>query len=300
MSARGGLTWALPLASVLVLAGCSSTDESAPADVVPDDIAADGTLLVATDPTFPPAEFRAPVEFQGVQRGEVTGFEADLVEAVADELGLDVEWVDLPFDEVLDEVSSGGADVGAAAISVTPERADDFTFVTFYETGTQWAARDPNQAGVSPNDACGARVAVQAGTVQAADLVERSTACEEAGDEAIDITEYERQDEATAAVLAGVANAFVADAPAVQWAIQQTGGSPNAASTVNTGRLVAVGESYDNQPYGWAVADPDLAEALLEGLQSLVSSGDYADILEFWNVEDGALDSGAIAVFEGG
>ncbi len=300
MGRRGAWFWTLPVAVSVVVAGCSTAEEAEVADSVPADIADIGTLLVATNPTFPPAEFRAPVEFRGVQQGEVTGFEVELVEAVAAELGLDVEWSDVPFEQVLEQVGSGAVDMGAAAITVTDDRLSEASFVTFYATGTQWAVREPNAAGVSPNNACGARVAVQAGTVQAEDVAERSAACESAGEDPIEVLEYDGQDEVTAAVLSGVANAFVADAPAVSWAVRQSGGTPNAASTVNTGRLATVGQPYDVAPYGWAVADDQLGQALLEGLQAVVESGDYADILESWNVEDGALAPDEIELVNAG
>jgi len=300
MARWGGRIGALPAVAALVLTGCGSSGDAAVDDLVPDAIAESGTLLVATDASFPPAQLRAPIEFQGVQTGEVTGFEVDLVEAVAEELGLEVEWVDVPFDEVLTRVSDAEADVGAAAISVTDERLADYSFVTFFETGTQWAAREPNASGVSPDNACGARVAVQTGTVEADDLAQRSAACEDAGEDSIDIQEFERQDEATSAVLSGGANAFAADAPAVAWSIQQAGGAPSASSSVNTGRLIEVGEEYDVAPYGWAVTDDDLAQALLAGLESVVADGDYSDILEFWGVTDGALDGGDIQVVGAG
>lgn len=281
----------LTAVSALILSGCSSADDDEVADSVPQAIAEVGTLVVATDPTFPPAELRSTVEFQSVQRGELTGFEVDLVEAVAEQLGLDVEWFDAPFDQVLRKVPGGEVDLAAASITVTPERAAELGFVTFFEAGTQWAAREPNVSGVTPRTACGARVAIQTGTVQADDVAARSAACEEAGNDAIEVVAFERQDEATAAVLAGVADAFVADAPAVDWAVSQFSGSQAAASSITTDRLSAVGAPYDFAPYGWAVADPDLASALLDGLQAVYDSGEYAEIMEFWGVADGAIDT---------
>jgi len=280
----------LTAASALIITGCSSADDDEVAASVPQDIAEVGTLVVATDPTFPPAELRSTVEFQSVQRGEFTGFEVELVEAVADELGLAVEWFDAPFDQVLRKVPGGEVDLAAASITVTSERAADLGFVTFFETGTQWAARVPNVSGVSPTTACGARVAVQTGTVQADDVAARSAACEEVGDDPIEVVAFERQDEATAAVLAGVADAFVADAPAVEWAVSQFSGSQAAASSITTDRLSTLGAPYDFAPYGWAVADPDLAAALLEGLEAVYDSGEYDEIMEFWGVTDGAVD----------
>jgi len=299
MSAGTARIWAPVIASALVMAGCSTPAEPEPADVVPTAIAEDATLLTATSPDFPPAQFRAPFEFQGLQAGEVTGFEAELVEAVADELGLSVQWVDVPFEQVLEQVSTGAADVAASAVTVTDERSDDFTFVTFFETGTQWAVREPNVAGVRPNDACGARVAVQSGTVAADDLAARSAACEQAGEEPIDIREFASQNEVTAALIAGIVNAFAADAPAVRWAIRQSG-NPSATSSLNTNRLVPAGPPYDVASYGWAVSDPDLAQALLEGLQAVVDSGEYLEILQRWGVDEGALEPDEIRGVEQG
>ena len=290
----------LIVASSLALAGCGAADEVAVADSVPGDIAALGTLLVATNPTFPPAEFRTPVEFRSVEQGEVTGFEVELMEAVAEELGLEVEWVDVAFPEVLEAVAAEEVDVGAAAITVTDDRLAESSFVTFFSTGTQWVVREPNAAAVTPNGACGARVAVQTGTVQADDLAARSAACGEAGQDPIDILEFDSQDEVTAAVLSGVASAFVADAPAAAWAVRQSGGTPNVASTVNTGRLTTVSGQYDVAPYGWAVVDEELGEALLAGLNAVVESGEYQEILEFWNVERGALSAEQIELVSGG
>lgn len=299
MSTRVGWAWALSMSSALVLAGCATPDEPVPVDIVPEAIAEDGVLLAATSPEFPPAQFRAPFQIQDLQAGQIIGFEVELVEAVADELGLRVQWVEVPFVDVLDEVSTGGADVGASAITVTDERRADFTFVPFFQTGTQWAVREPNAAGVRPDDACGARVAVQAGSVQADDLAARSAACEQAGEQPIDIREFEQQSEVTAALVAGVVNAFAADTPAVRWAIRQSG-NPSAASSITVDQVVPVGPPYDVASYGWAVTDPELADALLQGLQAVVDSGEYLDILQTWGVDEGALDPDSIEVIQAG
>jgi polar amino acid transport system substrate-binding protein len=293
MAARGGGLWPLAVAvAALAVSSCSvpDTGEGDLADLVPADVADRGVLLVATDPTFPPAQLPARQEFQGVQSGPYTGFEVELVEAAASRLGLEVQWVDVPFADVLTTVTDGEVDMGAASITVTDERAAEVDFVTFFATGTQWAAAQPNTLGVTPNNACGARVAVQAGTVQEEDLTQRSARCEQAGRDPIDVRTFERQDEATAAVLAGVADAFVADQPVVTWAIQQAGTAGSAAGTV-TGRIAFAGSPYDVEPYGWAFDPQDsaLAEAMLAALQDVAADGDYLDILDRWGVADGAL-----------
>ena len=60
MTARAGGRWPLAAAVVaLAVSSCAAPDtgEGDLADLVPDDLAERGVLLVATDPTFPPAQF---------------------------------------------------------------------------------------------------------------------------------------------------------------------------------------------------------------------------------------------------
>ena len=300
MSARGGLTWALPLASVLVLAGCSTPEDAAPADVVPDDIAAEGTLLVATDPSLPPAQFEVLRQLQGTGGGPLTGFEVELLEAVADNLGLDVEWVEVSFARVLELADEGEVDLASSAITVTDERSADRQFVSFFTTATQWAAKEPNSLGVTPNNACGAKVGVRAKTVQVLDLQERSAACQDACEDAIFIVQYNDPKALNNALLVGEVNAMLADSVVVQWAIRQSASVPSGG-TIAPRTLTTVGEPYDQAPLGWAIgADRDgLAEGLLQGLTEAVEDGTYADILESWNVEEGAMDAASMRIIGG-
>lgn len=293
--------WALGATAVLLIAGCTAAEEAEVADTVPEDIAEVGILRVATDPTFPPAQFELPLEFQGVEREPITGFEVDLVLAVAEELGLDVEWREVPFGEVLELVDSGEADVGSSSITVTQERAEERLFVTFFTSATQWAARVPNATGVGPNNACGARVAVQADTVFVEDLLARSAACQEAGDDPIEILAFVEQGDVVQAVLNGRANAFLSDSIAVQWAIRQASGGATSGGAIRPGTLIRVGEAYDEAPFGWAVPgdDEQLAQALQEALRAVIDSGDYREILDARGVAGGAITAEEVEIVGG-
>lgn len=70
-----------------------------------------GTLVMATNSDFPPYEYKA-------EDGSVIGFDADLMNAVCDELGYVLEIHDMALDSVLPAVKSEKADVAAAGISV--------------------------------------------------------------------------------------------------------------------------------------------------------------------------------------
>jgi len=294
-------------AAAILLAGCSvpDTGEGSLADLVPPDIAEQGSVVVAADLDTPPAGFASPIEFEGVagaavQAGEFTGFEVELVQDAANLLGLRVEWFDLPFDDVLSAVTNERATFAASSITVTPSRSVDLDFVTYLQTGTQWVTSSTNELGIYPNSACGARVGVQVGTIQVDDLATRSAQCEAQGQDPVTALDYPRQTDVSAALLDGEVDAFLADLPAAQWAVRQGGGPVGAASTTTSSQLAFAGSSYDEQPYGLAFRpqDSELAQAFATALQQLAADGTYEEILKFWSVDDGALPEADIKVVD--
>ena len=87
------------------------------------------TLVVATHATFPPYEF-----YKG---GEAVGIDLDIMKAICDKLGYEMEVADMDFGSIITAVASGKADVGAAAITKTEDRAKSINFTDSYATGIQ-------------------------------------------------------------------------------------------------------------------------------------------------------------------
>ncbi len=85
----------------------------------------EGTLIMATNAEFPPYESKDA-------SGQIVGIDVDMMNAVCDKLGMNLEIKDMPFDSVLASVQTGKADVGAAGISVTPERQEEVNFSQSY------------------------------------------------------------------------------------------------------------------------------------------------------------------------
>ena len=73
-----------------------------------------GKLIMATNAEFPPYESK--------KGSEVVGIDVDMMRAVCDKLGLELEVEDMQFDSIITSVESGKADVGVAGISVTEDR----------------------------------------------------------------------------------------------------------------------------------------------------------------------------------
>lgn len=282
---------ALAAAAVLTLTGCvtntegtdrESTDTSgikvdeAAAALLPADIKDSGELIIGTDASYPPNEYKD-------SEGNIVGWGVDLMDAVSARLGLEPKWEESGFDTIIPSIQGGKMNIGSSSFTDNAERQKTVDFVNFYEAGVLWAA--PIGKEIDPNDACGHKVAVQAGTFQHTDeLPAKSEECEAAGKEAIEIMPFEGQAEATNAVVLGQAEAFSADSPVTLDAI-------NAQKD----KIAASGEAFDVAPYGYALPkDTDLTKAVQAALQSLIDDGTYMEILTKAGVEDGAIDEATI------
>jgi polar amino acid transport system substrate-binding protein len=246
-------------------------DEAAAA-LLPDEIAERGTLIVGTDPTYPPNEFKT-------EAGDPQGWGIEIAAGIAAKLGLEPEFQVSKFDNIIPSVTGEKADIGASSFTDTIEREEQVDFVNYYEAGIQWASAAGNE--VDPDNACGLKVAVQATTYEDTDEVPaKSDACVEAGKEPIDKVQFDTQDAATNAVALGQVDALSADSPVTLYAIEKT-----------DGKLQPAGETFDVAPYGIVVAkDSELTKAVQAALQSMVDDGTYMEILEGWGVEDGAIE----------
>lgn len=96
-----------------------------------------GTLKVATNAAFKPYEY-----YEG---GKITGFDIDMMQAVCDELGMELEIIDMDFDAIISAVQAGKADVGAAGMTVTEDRLKNIDFTDSYTNSRQIIiVKDPN------------------------------------------------------------------------------------------------------------------------------------------------------------
>jgi polar amino acid transport system substrate-binding protein len=294
-SARRWRLLGLVLGLALVMAACgddgtegggTATTAAAPAvdqalaDKVPAAVKSDGKILIGTDSSY------APNEFLDTDGKTVVGFDVDLFNAVAAKLGLTTEWQSAVFDAIIPGIQSGKYEAGVSSFTINDERKQQVNMVSYFNAGTQWGTKAGNPSGVQPDDACGKKVAVQTGTVQDTDdLSKRQDACESAGKPAITIDRYQRQDQATAAVVSGKDDAMLADSPVLAYAVKQT-----------NGQLELLGEIYDAAPYGYVVNkdQADFAEALAGAVAALVADGRYQQILTKWGVEAGAIDNPAV------
>lgn len=256
-----------------------ATVDDAAAKLVPQAIKDKGTLTIGSDASY------APSEFLGGDGKTIKGFDVDLFTAVAEKLGLKVDFTNAKFDSIITGVQGGKFDVGVSSFTINADRLKQVNMVSYFNAGTQWASAPGNPKKVDTDKPCGVTVAVQKGTVQQEeDLPSKQKACDAAG-KPLKVLVYEAQDQATAAVASGKADAMLADSPVVAYAVQQS-----------KGKLEALGDIYDAAPYGYVVPQDQkpLAEAIVAALKSLKSDGDYEKALKDWGVDDGAITDFAV------
>ena len=77
----------------------------------------------------------APFEYLDSD-GNLTGFDYELLEAIAQEENLELEWKDMPFDSLVGSMETGNIQIIAAAIGPTKEREKSVDFSDVYYTGS--------------------------------------------------------------------------------------------------------------------------------------------------------------------
>ncbi len=165
----------------------------AAADLLPADIKAKGTLVVGTDPTFPPYEFYAD------DNKTVIGWDADFAKALGETLGLEVTMTPATFDTILPGVSSHKYDVGISGFNVTAERQKNADFAAYQSSGSGLAVKagNPKNLSLDPMKLCGTKVGGEKGTTQGIETLPAfSQKCTDAGKAPIDIQLFPSQNEA--------------------------------------------------------------------------------------------------------
>jgi polar amino acid transport system substrate-binding protein len=259
---RGTRLWTLlaliaALAFGVVAAGCGDDDEE---DTGGDGAAAnvetieEGVLTVGTDTPFPPFEIGQPPN--------ISGYDIDVMNAIAEELGLTAEYTDTGFGTIFRDTANGQFDVAAAASTITParERTVDFTDPYYEAQQALLVTEDSDIASV--DDLGGAIVGAQDGTTGETYANEETDASEVRG--------FPEGPNAVSALQTGQVDAVIIDQPVAVDAVEKQGG-------VEIAEEIATDELY-----GFALApeSDELREAMNEALVTLKDDGTIADLYE--------------------
>jgi ABC-type amino acid transport substrate-binding protein/phage tail protein X len=211
-----------------------------------------------------------PFSFYG-EDGRRTGFEIDFLHEFAKRWIGDanaVTYLPVPTDERIPTLQKGRADLIAAALSKTPERAEQVDFsLTYFKDDQRLLVPDTSEIA----EVCairGKRVAAVEGSTSL-DKIKRKA--EECGFALPDLITFRRHDDAVKALLEGKIDVFTSDALALRAYAE---GRP----------LKVVGDAFGEEAYGFAVAkgDAPLLQLIDKTLREMERDGTYAAIYESW------------------
>ncbi len=253
---------------VSVLAACGDDDETSTDDATtttaavtatpPEGLVSDDALTVCSDTPY------EPFEFEG-EDGEQTGYDIELLRAIAGDAGLDLEVLDLPFDGILGSLAAGQCDVVASAVTITEERAEQVDFSDPYFDADQSLlvrVEDEGEYGTLA-DLAGERIAVQSGTTG-------ETYATENLPEGAEVVSFEDADGMFGAITSGDVAAVLQDFPV------------NAYRATQDDTAIVTETFPTGEQYGYAVANGD-AEVLAfvnDGLATLREDGRFDEIFE--------------------
>ncbi|MFC7321796.1 glutamine ABC transporter substrate-binding protein [Halobacillus campisalis] len=246
----------------ILLVGCGTSDNSEDGESGDSGDSGDSggeTYTVATDNNF------VPFEFLDEETGEMTGFDMDLIRAIAEEAGFEVEIESMKFDGVVTGMQQGKYDIGIAGMTITDERAETIDFSDpYYDAGLMLAVHADNTDIESEDDLAGKVVATRSGTTSETYLQDNHPDAE--------VETFPGIVEAYMDLEAGRVDAVMYDVPNVQYYVA------NDAENLKT-----VGDVLQGEQYGIAFPkDSELVEDVNEALETLIDNGGYDDIYEEW------------------
>jgi polar amino acid transport system substrate-binding protein len=245
----------------LVLAACGKKEEAAPAPapVAAAPAAAPARVyVVGTDAAY------APFESQN-EKGEIVGFDIDVVQAVAKKAGLEVKFVNTPWEGIFNALGQGDRDLVVSAVTITAERKQTMDFTEPYFDAVQLIAVRENSKIAKFADLKKLKVGVQTGTT---------------GDEAVskllgktntNVKRFESTPLALKELESGGVDAVVADNGVV---IHYVANNPG-------GKFKTVADpEFVPEQYGVAVkkGNADLLGKLNQGLADIRADGSYDQI----------------------
>lgn len=193
-------------------------------------------LTTCTHLPYPPFEFE--------RGGEIVGFDVDLVNLVAQRLGVRQEIVDTPFETIKTgaDLNAGKCDIAATGLTITEERKKNLDFSVGYFDATQAVLARKGSAIRSLDDLKGKRLGAQASTT-GEDYVKGK---------GIDPVSYESADAELNGLRSGQVDAIVQDLPVVtEWLKDRANAGFEIKANLRTG-----------EQYGYAVKKGGNAELL--------------------------------------
>lgn len=252
------------LFATAIVSGCGDDDESDSGTTTEDEGAAaadvqtlnEGELFVGTDAPFEPFEIGKPTD------PDFGGYDIDVMNAIADQLGLEVTYENTGFGTIFRDTANGLFDTAAAASTITKarEKTVDFT-EPYYEAQQALLVPEGSDIG-SLADVDGKIVGAQDGTTGEAYANDETDASEVRG--------FPQGPDAISALVTSQVDAVIIDQPVAVDAIEKQEG------------FEIIEEIPTMELYGFAVSPENdgLREAMNDALATLKEDGTLADLYQ--------------------
>lgn len=218
-------------------------------------------IRIGTDAAYPPFE-------EIDEDGDFVGFDIDLMEAIAEDAGFEIEWINAPFDTIFTALAEGEFDAVISAATITEERGEivDFSDPYFVSSQSISVLVELEEMVAGPEDLEGLRIGVQLGTTGELYAQEEI--------DGIEIFSFDTAPLAFQALADGQVDAVIVDTPTTEEIL---------ATNPELGAVI-VGDPLTEEFYGIAVNKdfPELLEAINISLANLIEDGTYAEIYEDW------------------
>lgn len=246
----------------LVLAACGKQEAAAPAAPAASAAAAPPppakVYVVGTDAAY------APFESQN-EKGEIVGFDIDVVSAVAKKAGIEVKFVNTPWEGIFNNLAQGDRDLLVSAITITEERRQTIDFSAPYFDAQQLIAVKADSKVAKFDDLKKLKVGVQTGTT-GDEVVTKLL-----GKTSTDVKRFESTPLALKELESGGVDAVVADnGVVIHYVANNTGAQFKTVSDA----------SFTPEQYGIAVrkGNAELLEKINKGLADIKADGTYDKI----------------------
>jgi len=229
-----------------------------------DQIKSRGTIVVAIDPTFPPFEYTDSA-------GKIVGYDPDLIELIAADIGVEVEYQVMAFSGIIPGLIAGNFDF-TPTLNITAERAKriDYTMPTSASINAVLKLKDNQAVSSDINDLAGLTCAVKQTTQPEQMMNAHNDQLSAQGKTPVKLLGFDTIEQTIAALAAQRVDCVVDDKGVLLEAIKQRPDLP----------LELAGDIGEATFIGWGVnkANPELTAALTDGLKQLKASGKLAEL----------------------
>lgn len=218
-------------------------------------------IKVASEMAYPPFEQMDP-------DGTLWGFDIDLITAVVEEMGADIQLFNIGWDGLIPGIQNGSYDLLISAMTITPERAEQISFSDWYfDTRQAVLVRENDNRIDTKTDLAGKRIGVQLGTTGDFAVSELDYV-----DENRDVRRFPTSPEAIMELMTGGVDAAVIDMPVALYYRDKYPGF----------KLVVDPNEWEPEYYGIGVrkSRTELLDRVNEALAALRENGRYQEIYD--------------------